>query len=43
MSPNSLYQYSIFSALMQGLAETGPTIGQVLSHGDHGFGTVSHL
>ncbi|KAB8078478.1 hypothetical protein BDV29DRAFT_187983 [Aspergillus leporis] len=43
MSPNSLYQYYVFSALMQGLAETGPTIGQVLSHGDHGFGTAYHF
>ncbi|KAE8150810.1 alpha-acetolactate decarboxylase [Aspergillus avenaceus] len=43
MSPNNLYQYSVISALMQGVARTGPTINQVLCHGDHGLGTVDHI
>ncbi|KAF7589711.1 hypothetical protein BBP40_003909 [Aspergillus hancockii] len=34
MPPNNLYP---------GLAQTGPSINEVLTHGDHGLGTVAHL
>ncbi|KAE8356102.1 alpha-acetolactate decarboxylase [Aspergillus coremiiformis] len=40
---NNIYQYSVLSALMQGLAHAGPTAQQILTHGDHGLGTVSHM
>ncbi|PWY91311.1 alpha-acetolactate decarboxylase [Aspergillus sclerotioniger CBS 115572] len=45
MSPNQLYQYSILSALMHGLAakETGISIADLLAHGDHGLGTVASM
>ncbi|KAE8393135.1 hypothetical protein BDV23DRAFT_170520 [Aspergillus alliaceus] len=43
MSPSSSFNYSILSALRQGLAQIGPTIRQILPHGDHGLGTASHL
>ncbi|KAG2415922.1 hypothetical protein HFD88_007114 [Aspergillus terreus] len=40
---NNLYQYSIVSALMHGICSTGPSIRDILAHGDHGLGTVPHL
>ncbi|PYI07339.1 alpha-acetolactate decarboxylase [Aspergillus sclerotiicarbonarius CBS 121057] len=45
MPSNQLYQYSILSALMHGLAtkETGTTVADLLAHGDHGIGTVADL
>ncbi|KAL4894462.1 alpha-acetolactate decarboxylase [Aspergillus ambiguus] len=43
MASNNLYQYSVVSALMHGICETGPSISHILAHGDHGLGTVPHL
>ncbi|RGP78796.1 alpha-acetolactate decarboxylase [Fusarium longipes] len=43
MSPNHLFQYSVVSALMDGVAETGITISDLLEHGDHGLGTFRHM
>ncbi|EAW09998.1 acetolactate decarboxylase [Aspergillus clavatus NRRL 1] len=40
---NIVYQYSVLSALMQGIADGGITAAQLLTHGDHGLGTVSHM
>lgn len=41
MSPpkNELYQYSVVSALMDGVASNGLPMSTLLSHGDHGLGT----
>ncbi|KAB8079115.1 alpha-acetolactate decarboxylase-domain-containing protein [Aspergillus leporis] len=43
MAVNHLYQYSIFSALMQGLAGQEVPIKEALQHGDLGIGTVPNL
>lgn len=43
MPQNQLFQYSVVSALMDGVAETGITISDLLSHGDHGLGTFRHM
>lgn len=43
MAPNEIYQYSIVSALMDGVAENGLPISTLLSHGDHGLGTFRHM
>ncbi|KAM0426564.1 hypothetical protein ACHAPT_008256 [Fusarium lateritium] len=43
MSSNQLFQYSVVSALMDGVAETGITISDLLTHGDHGLGTFRHM
>lgn len=43
MPCNDLFQYSIISALMDGVAETGITISDPLKHGDHGLGTFRHM
>ncbi|KAG5659684.1 hypothetical protein KAF25_002243 [Fusarium avenaceum] len=43
MPPNQLFQYSVVSALMDGVAETGITISDFLKHGDHGLGTFRHM
>ncbi|KAJ4291332.1 hypothetical protein N0V88_006339 [Collariella sp. IMI 366227] len=43
MAHNELYQYSIVSALMDGVASHGIPIARVLEHGDHGLGTFQHM
>ncbi|KAH6986824.1 alpha-acetolactate decarboxylase [Ilyonectria destructans] len=43
MAPNELYQYSIVSALLDGVASDGLPISTLLFHGDHGFGTFRHM
>ncbi|KAM0354984.1 hypothetical protein ACHAPU_000828 [Fusarium lateritium] len=43
MASNHLFQYSVVSALMDGVAETGITISELLKHGDHGLGTFRHM
>lgn len=43
MAANNLYQYSILSALMEGICQTGIAVKDTLTHGDHGLGTVSNL
>lgn len=40
---NHLYQYSILSALMHGICREGTTVAKLLTHGDHGLGTISGL
>lgn len=36
---NELYQWSVVSALMDGVASNGLPMSQLLEHGDHGLGT----
>ncbi|KAK4132653.1 alpha-acetolactate decarboxylase [Trichocladium antarcticum] len=43
MAANEVYQYSIVSALMDGVASHGTPIARVLAHGDHGLGTFRHM
>lgn len=43
MAPNELFQYSIVSALMDGVAGKGLPISTLLSHGDHGLGTFRNM
>ncbi|KAF5024525.1 hypothetical protein F66182_3465 [Fusarium sp. NRRL 66182] len=43
MASNQLFQYSVVSALMDGVAGTGITISDLLTHGDHGLGTFRHM
>ncbi|CAF3544268.1 unnamed protein product [Fusarium graminearum] len=43
MPSNHLFQYSVVSALMDGVAETGITISDLLKYGDHGLGTFRHM
>ncbi|KAI9762117.1 MAG: hypothetical protein M4579_000597 [Chaenotheca gracillima] len=43
MASNELYQYSILSALMDGVSETGTTVSDLLKSGDLGLGTFSHM
>lgn len=43
MSANELYQYSVVSALMDGVASKGLPISTLLSKGDHGLGTFRHM
>lgn len=40
---NTLYQYSILSALMKGLCKKGLPASQALQKGTHGLGTVPYL
>ncbi|RJE24485.1 Alpha-acetolactate decarboxylase [Aspergillus sclerotialis] len=40
---NHLYQYSVLSAFMQGLAEEGKPVGEILAQADHGIGTVPNI
>lgn len=40
---NTLYQYSILSALMKGLCKNGLPTSQALQKGTHGLGTVPYL
>jgi alpha-acetolactate decarboxylase len=43
MESNELYQYSIVSALMDGVASQGLPIASLLRHGDHGLGTFRYM
>jgi alpha-acetolactate decarboxylase len=43
MAVNNIYQFSILGALMDGICQTGIRLQDILSHGDHGLGTVSSL
>ncbi|KAL1410135.1 hypothetical protein Q8F55_004138 [Vanrija albida] len=43
MPPNELYQFSVVSALMDGVASTGVPLRQVLAHGSHGLGTFRSM
>ncbi|KAL7920762.1 alpha-acetolactate decarboxylase [Trichoderma austrokoningii] len=43
MAYNELYQYSVVSALMEGLGEHGLPYKQLVSHGDHGLGTFRRM
>ncbi|RAK80138.1 acetolactate decarboxylase [Aspergillus fijiensis CBS 313.89] len=40
---NHIYQYGVFSALMQGFSSDGATVSNVLSRCNHGLGTVCGL
>ena len=41
--PNELYQFSVVSALMDGVADQGLECGKLLQHGDLGLGTFRHM
>lgn len=43
MAPNEIYQYSIISALVDGVAKDGLPLKTLLSHGNHGLGTFRHM
>ncbi|KAF6825239.1 alpha-acetolactate decarboxylase [Colletotrichum musicola] len=43
MADNEIYQYSIISALMSGIASAGLPLHSLLAHGDHGLGTFRHM
>ncbi|KAJ4861392.1 alpha-acetolactate decarboxylase domain-containing protein [Trichoderma breve] len=43
MAPNELFQYSIVTALMDGVAESGLTLSDLLPRGDFGLGTFRHM
>ncbi|KAJ0158534.1 Alpha-acetolactate decarboxylase [Colletotrichum tanaceti] len=43
MAVNEIFQYSIISALMDGVASTGLPVSQLVAHGDHGLGTFRHM
>ena len=43
MAYNEVYQFSIVSALMDGVASHGVPISRVLAHGDHGLGTFRYM
>lgn len=43
MAHNEVFQYSIISALMDGVASHGTPISRVLEHGDHGLGTFRRM
>jgi len=43
MAHNEVFQYSIVSALMDGVASRGPPIAHILEHGNHGLGTFRHM
>lgn len=43
MAFNEVFQYSIVSALMDGVASHGTPIARVLAHGDHGLGTFRNM
>jgi alpha-acetolactate decarboxylase len=43
MSANELFQYSVVSALMDGVASKGLPISTLLANGDHGLGTFRHM
>ncbi|KAH6847695.1 alpha-acetolactate decarboxylase [Chaetomium sp. MPI-CAGE-AT-0009] len=43
MAHNEVFQYSIVSALVDGVASHGTPIARVLEHGDHGLGTFRNM
>lgn len=43
MEPNTLYQYSVLSALMSGAASSGIPLSHLSPHGTHGLGTFKSL
>lgn len=43
MASNEVFQYSIISALVDGVASHGTLISRVLEHGDHGLGTFRNM
>ncbi|KAK3312832.1 alpha-acetolactate decarboxylase [Apodospora peruviana] len=43
MAHNEIHQYSIVSALMDGVASHGVPISTILAYGDHGLGTFRHM
>ena len=43
MAENELFQYSVVSALMDGVAERGLPIAKLIAHGNHGLGTFKHM
>ena len=43
MASNELFQFSLISALMDGVASSGLPISEILEHGDHGLGTFQNL
>lgn len=43
MEPHTLYQYSIFNAIMDGIGDDGPTIGELSGKGDYGLGTFRQM
>ncbi|KAJ5898878.1 Alpha-acetolactate decarboxylase [Penicillium taxi] len=43
MTTNNLFQYSILSALMKVICETGINVKDTLTNGNHGLGTVCNL
>ncbi|KAI8175390.1 Alpha-acetolactate decarboxylase [Colletotrichum sp. SAR 10_86] len=43
MAVNEIYQYSIISALMDGIASTGLPVSELIQHGDHGLGTFRYM
>ncbi|KAL6890407.1 alpha-acetolactate decarboxylase [Trichoderma evansii] len=43
MAYNEIYQYSVLSALMEGLGEYGLPYKELVSHGDHGLGTFRRM
>ncbi|GJC81690.1 alpha-acetolactate decarboxylase [Colletotrichum liriopes] len=43
MAVNEVFQYSIISALMDGVASEGLPVSELISHGDHGLGTFRYM
>ncbi|KAK1995098.1 alpha-acetolactate decarboxylase [Colletotrichum falcatum] len=43
MAANEIFQYSIISALMDGVASEGLPVSELASHGDHGLGTFRYM
>ncbi len=43
MTADQMFQYSILSALMDGVAAQGMPIRELLRHGDHGLGTFQNM
>lgn len=43
MAKNEFYQYSIITALMDGVASSGTPISTILENGDHGLGTFVNM
>ncbi len=43
MAPNEIYQYSVISALMDGIADKGLLVSDLVSRGNHGLGTFRHM
>lgn len=43
MAENEIYQYSIISALMDGVGSSGLPLSDLVTHGDHGLGTFRRM